>query len=194
MSNARQIVLGITGASGAIYAESYIRGCARMREISLSVIFTETARTVWLRELGYYPEEIISECGASLLPNNNFDAPFCSGSAAADVLLVLPCSMGALARIAGGLASDAISRIADVQLKERKQLIIVPRETPINLIHLQNMKLLTQAGAVICPASPSFYNNPATINDLADSFVARLLQMTGVRPLEKKYQWNNIQD
>ena len=194
MSNMREIVLGITGASGTIYAEHYIRGCTQMRDISLSVILTETARTIWLRELGYDPEELISECGASILPNDSFDAPFCSGSAAADTLLILPCSMGALARIAGGLASDAISRIADVQLKERKQLIIVPRETPLNLIHLQNMQLLTQAGAVICPASPSFYHNPATIDDLADSFIGRLLNMTGVKPLEKKYQWNNNQD
>jgi len=147
-----------------------------------------------LRELGYDPEKLISECSASILPNDNFDAPFCSGSAVADTMLVLPCSMGALARIAGGLASDAISRIADVQLKERKQLIIVPRETPLNLIHLQNMQLLTQAGAVICPASPSFYHKPATIDDLAESFVARLLHMTGVKPLEKKYQWNINQD
>ena len=194
MSNKRQIVLGITGASGAIYAERYIRGCAQMRNISLSVIFTETARNIWLRELGYDPEKLISECSASILPNDNFDAPFCSGSAVADTMLVLPCSMGALARIAGGLASDAISRIADVQLKERKQLIIVPRETPLNLIHLQNMQLLTQAGAVICPASPSFYHKPATIDDLVESFVGRLLHMTGVKPLEKKYQWNNNQD
>lgn len=194
MSNARQIVLGITGASGAIYAEHYIRGCAGIKEIALSVILTDTARAIWLREIGYEPEKIISECGASLLPNDNFDAPFCSGSAVADTLLVLPCSMGALGRIAGGLASDAISRIADVQLKERKQLIIVPRETPLNLIHLHNMSLLTQAGAVICPASPSFYHNPTTIENLADSFVGRLLQMTGVKPLEKKYQWNNYQE
>ena len=103
MSNKRQIVLGITGASGAIYAERYIRGCAQMRNISLSVIFTETARNIWLRELGYDPEKLISECSASILPNDNFDAPFCSGSAVADTMLVLPCSMGALARIAGGL-------------------------------------------------------------------------------------------
>ena len=194
MSNKRQIVLGITGASGAIYAERYIRGCAKLQDISLSVILTETAHNIWLRELGYNPEELISECGASLLSNENFDAPFCSGSAAADTLLVLPCSMGTLARIVGGLASDAISRIADVQLKERRQLIVVPRETPLNRIHLHNMKLLTQAGAVICPASPSFYHNPATIEDLADSFASRLLHMTGVRPLEKKYQWNNNQE
>ncbi len=194
MSNARQIVLGITGASGAIYAERYIRGCTGIEEIALSVIFTDTARSIWLRELGYEPEEIIPECGASLLPNEDFDAPFCSGSAAADTLLVLPCSMGALGRIAGGLASDAISRIADVQLKERKQLIIVPRETPFNLIHLHNMSLLTQAGAIICPASPSFYHHPKSIDDLVDSFVGRLLQMTGVRPLEKRYQWNNYQE
>ncbi len=193
MSNARQIVLGITGASGAIYAEHYIRGCAGIKEIALSVILTDTARAIWLREIGYEPEKIISECGASLLPNDNFDAPFCSGSAVADTLLVLPCSMGALGRIVGGLASDAISRIADVQLKERKQLIIVPRETPLNFIHLHNMSLLTQAGAVICPASPSFYHHPKSIGDLVDSFVGRLLQMTGVRPLEKRYQWNNYQ-
>lgn len=194
MGNEKQIVLGITGASGVIYAERYIRGCANVQEISLSVILTGTARNIWLRELGYSPEEMTSECGATLIPNNNFDAPFCSGSAAADTLLLLPCSMGALARIAGGLASDAISRIADVQLKERKELIIVPRETPLNLIHLHNMKLLTEAGAVICPASPSFYHNPVTIDDLVDSFVGKLLHMTGVKPLEKRYQWNNNQE
>ena len=124
-----------------------------------------------------------------LLENDNFYNPFCSGSAAADVVVVLPCSMGTLARIAAGTADDALARIADVQLKERRPLILVPRETPLNLIHLRNMTALTEAGAIIAPAAPGFYNRPDSLDTLIDGFVARLLQLAGLAPLDAAYRW-----
>ena len=105
-------------------------------------------------------------------------------------MVVLPCSMGMLGRIAAGTADDAIARMADVQLKERRPLILVPRETPLNLIHLRNMVTLTEAGAVIAPAAPAFYTRPDSLDKLVDNFVARLLQLAGLQPLDKQYKWS----
>ena len=119
----------------------------------------------------------------------NFFAPMASGSAGYDAMIVCPCTMGTLGRIAAGVSSDLLTRAADVMLKERKKLILVPREAPFSLIHLNNMKLLTEAGAIICPASPSFYSKPATIEDVAMTVVDRVLALAGF-DLES-YAWGS---
>ena len=184
-SRPKNVVLAVTGASGAVYARRFLERAAALPGVNVHLLMTETAREIWQHELG----------GAridgpfSLLDNGRFDSPFCSGSAAADVMVVLPCSMGMLARIAAGTADDAIARMADVQLKERRPLLLVPRETPLNLIHLRNRATLTEAGAVIMPASPGFYSRPADLPTLVDAFVARILQVAGLSDIDKSYQW-----
>ena len=182
----KDVVLAVTGASGACYARRFLERASALEDVALHVVLTDTAREVWLHELG----DTLPAAGTlRLLDNHGFNAPFCSGSAAADVMVVLPCSMGTLARIAAGTADDAIARMADVQLKERRPLILVPRETPLNLIHLRNMVTLTEAGAVIAPAAPGFYNCPSGLDALVDGFVARLLQLAGIAPLADDYRW-----
>ena len=181
----KNVVLAVTGASGACYARRFLERASTLDGVRVHLLMTDTARDVWRHELdaGLIPGRY------SLLENNNFYNPFCSGSAAADVVVVLPCSMGTLARIAAGTADDALARIADVQLKERRPLILVPRETPLNLIHLRNMTALTEAGAIIAPAAPGFYNRPDSLDTLIDGFVARLLQLAGLAPLDTAYRW-----
>lgn len=186
MNISRQVVLAVTGASGACYAQRFLERTAALDGVAVHLLMTNTAREVWRHELGDGPVE----GRFTLLDNRRFDSPFCSGSAAADVMVVLPCSMGTLARIAAGTADDAVARIADVQLKERRPLILVPRETPLNLIHLRNMTTLAQAGAVIAPAAPGFYTRPDSLDTLVDTFVARILQLAGIAPLEDSYRWN----
>jgi len=181
MSTCKQIVLAVTGASGACYARRFLERASALEDVAVHVVLTDTARDIWRHELGCEPPEGFD--------NHRFDTPFCSGSAAADVMVVLPCSMGMLGRIAAGTADDAVARIADVQLKERRPLILVPRETPLSLIHLRNMTTLTEAGALIAPAAPGFYTKPADLTALVDSFVARLLQLAGLSPLEENYRW-----
>ena len=181
MSTCKQIVLAVTGASGACYARRFLERASALEDVAVHVVLTDTARDIWRHELGCEPPEGFD--------NHRFDTPFCSGSAAADVMVVLPCSMGMLGRIAAGTADDAVARIADVQLKERRPLILVPRETPLSLIHLRNMTTLTEAGALIAPAAPGFYTKPADLIALVDSFVARLLQLAGLSPLEENYRW-----
>ena len=183
MSTCKQIVLAVTGASGACYARRFLERAAALEGVAVHVVLTDTAREIWRHELGCEPPVGLDD--------RRFDAPFCSGSAAADAMVILPCSMGMLGRIAAGTADDAIARMADVQLKERRPLIVVPRETPLNLIHLRNMTTLAEAGAVIAPAAPGFYTRPADLDTLVDSFVARILQLAGLAPLEAAYQWKS---
>ena len=177
MNTSRQVVLAVTGASGACYAQRFLERTAKLDGVDVHLLMTDTAREVWRHELGDGP----IEGRFTLLDNHRFDSPFCSGSAAADVMVVLPCSMGTLARIAAGTAGDAVARIADVQLKERRPLILVPRETPLNLIHLRNMTTLT---------APAFYTRPDSLDTLVDTFVARLLQLAGLASLEASFRWN----
>ena len=183
MNTCKQIVLAVTGASGACYARRFLERAAALEGVAVHVVLTDTAREIWRHELGCEPPVGLDD--------RRFDAPFCSGSAAADAMVILPCSMGMLGRIAAGTADDAIARMADVQLKERRPLIVVPRETPLNLIHLRNMTTLAEAGAVIAPAAPGFYARPADLDTLVDSFVARILQLAGMAPLEAAYQWKS---
>ena len=121
--------------------------------------------------------------------NHDFMAPFASGSAGFDAFIICPCSMGTLGRIASGMSNDLITRAADVMLKERKQLICVVREAPYNLVHLKNMTAVTEAGGIICPASPSFYSIPKSIDDLAATVVDRVLQLAGISI--DTFKWGN---
>ena len=182
----RKIVLAITGASGSIYAYKLL---GRLHELNapvkeIAVIFSDTGRKIWETEIG---SEFHNEGSAKEYENDSFFAPFASGSSQYDTMIICPASMGSIGRIANGTSEDLISRTADVMLKERRKLIIVPREAPYNLIHLGNMEKLTIAGAVICPASPSFYSNPETIDDLLMTVVDRIIDLAGFE--SKGFRW-----
>jgi 4-hydroxy-3-polyprenylbenzoate decarboxylase len=174
----RKIVLAITGASGSIYAKKLLERLhgleAPLKEVA--VIFSETGREIWESEIG---SEFHNEGSAKEYDNSKFNAPFASGSSKYDTMIICPASMGTTGRIANGTSDDLIARTADVMLKERRRLIIIPREAPYSLIHINNMKLLTLAGAIICPASPSFYSAPKTIDDLVMTVVDRIIDLAG---------------
>lgn len=180
-----KLVIAITGASGSRYALDIIKTLSQYKEVELSVIFTDTAKEIWEAEVSgsKLPSNV------STLANNNFYVPFASGSNPADAMLILPCSMGTMGRIASGLSSNLIERIADVQLKERKKLVMVPREAPLSLIHINNMKTLAQAGAIILPASPTFYNNPKSLEELIHHFSLRAISTLGIEPKESQHKW-----
>jgi 4-hydroxy-3-polyprenylbenzoate decarboxylase len=182
----RKIVLAITGASGSIYAKKLLERLhgleAPLKEVA--VIFSETGREIWESEIG---SEFHNEGSAKEYDNSKFNAPFASGSSKYDTMIICPASMGTTGRIANGTSDDLIARTADVMLKERRRLIIIPREAPYSLIHINNMKLLTLAGAIICPASPSFYSNPKTIDDLVMTVVDRIIDLAGFD--SKGFRW-----
>ncbi|MCL2329306.1 MAG: UbiX family flavin prenyltransferase [Bacteroidetes bacterium] len=182
-----KIAIAITGASGALYAKQLLATLQRLRcQLSeVSIVFTTTAKQIWHEELNQ-PIDLHS---FTEYENTNFYAPFASGSAQYDALVVCPCSMGTLGRIAHGISDSLITRAADVMLKERKKLILVPREMPYNLIHIKNMELLTQAGAIICPASPTFYIQPQTIEELCQTVVDRVIDLLGLENETKR--WGN---
>ena len=177
-SNSSKIVLAITGASGSVYAQKLLEKLAKITPApeEIAVIFSDTAKEIWLSETGskFTPGSIAKEYN-----NKTYHAPFASGSSRYDTMIICPASMGSIGRIANGTSDDLISRTADVMLKERRRLIIVPREAPYSLIHINNLKTLTLAGAIICPASPSFYSNPKTIDELVMTVVNRILDLAG---------------
>lgn len=175
----KKIALAITGASGAIYARLLLQKLSNMKEQvrELSVVMTDNARQVWTTELGNQDYENFD---ARYFTNKDFTAPFASGSARYDALIIAPCSMGTLGRIASGVSNDLITRAADVMLKERKKLILLVRDTPYNLMHIRNMETVTLAGGIVCPASPSFYSNPKTIEELAATVTDRALDLAGL--------------
>ncbi len=182
----RKIIVAVSGASGSVYARKLIdRLCALKQPPSeVAVVFSDTAMDIWDHEIGI-PFEPLPP--VKIYENNNFFSPFGSGSSAFDTMIICPSSMGTLGRIAGGISDNLICRAADVMLKERRRLIIVPRETPYNLIHIRNMEMLTLAGAIICPATPSFYSKPATIDDLVMTVVERVITLAGFG--EDSYHW-----
>lgn len=177
-SKNRKIVLAVTGASGSIYTMKLLEKLELLKTPpeEIAVIFSETAKEIWLAETGnkFTPKGL-----AKVFNNESFYAPFASGSSQYDTMIICPASMGTAGRIANGTSDDLISRTADVMLKEKRRLIIVPREAPYNLIHINNMKTLTLAGAIICPASPSFYSNPESIDDLVMTVVDRIIDLAG---------------
>lgn len=175
----RKVVIAITGASGAIYAKVLLDKLVKLQnqDLEVGLIMSDNALQVWdfeLQNQDYrnYPFKIYSK--------TDFNAPFASGSAKYDTMIICPCSMGTLARIASGVSNDLTTRAADVILKERRKLILVARDTPLSIIHIQNMKTVTEAGGIVCPASPSFYSLPKSFEELAATVVDRVLDLAGL--------------
>ena len=173
MNSPRKIIVAITGASGSIYAKrllEYLFEYSQKVDLEVSIVISDNARVVWQQELSETPQFRFP-----VYPRRNFSAPFASGSAHYETMVIVPCSMGTLGRIAHGISDDLTTRAADVILKERRNLICVVRDTPFNLIHIENMRQITLAGGVILPAAPAFYTNPTTIEQLVDTVVFRIL-------------------
>lgn len=177
MSN--RIVVAITGASGAIYAKVLLDRLVQLKSQyeEVGIVMSGNAKEIWQAELG---NDSYKNYPFRFFDKYDFAAPFASGSAKYNVMIVAPCSMGTLGRIAHGVSDDLITRAADVILKERRKLILLIRDTPFSLIHIKNMELVTLAGGIICPASPSFYSNPKTFEDLAATVVDRALDLAGL--------------
>ncbi len=187
MQNKRKIIVAITGASGAVYAKVLLDNLLKLSDQieKVGVVMSDNAKEVWRFELG---DDSYTKYPFTFYPKMDFNAPFASGSAKYDTMIIVPCSMGTLGRIANGISNDLISRAADVILKERRKLIAVVRDTPFSLIHINNMKTVTEAGGIICPANPSFYSLPKTIEDVAQTVVSRIIDLTGLE--QDSYRWN----
>lgn len=183
-----KIVVAVTGASGAVYAkvlfDRLMRLGGQLEEVG--VVFSKNACDVWEYELG---SKSYLDLPFKIYERDNFFAPFASGSARFSCMIVCPCSMGTMARIAHGISDDLITRAADVILKERRRLILVTRDSPLSLIHINNMKIVTEAGAIVCPASPSFYSRPQGIEELAATVVDRVIDLAGLR--QDVYRWGS---
>ncbi|MBL7686062.1 MAG: UbiX family flavin prenyltransferase [Deltaproteobacteria bacterium] len=179
-----KIVVAITGASGALYARELLK-ILKEKNHDVEIVASDNAKIVWADELG----EHLKEMDFKIYSNRDFKAPFASGSALYDQMIIIPCSMGTLARIAHGISNDLISRSADVFLKEKRKLILVPRDTPMHLIHLENMKQLMLAGATLIPANPSFYSKPQTVTEVVHTVVSRVLDHMGIsNELRPRYE------
>lgn len=181
-----KIAVAVTGASGSIYAKVLLDKLVLLKEQAqeISIVMSDNAKDIWQYELGNdgyknYPFKVYSK--------TDFNAPFASGSAKYNTLIICPCSMGTLARIATGISNDLITRAADVVLKERRKLILVTRDTPLSLIHINNMRTVTEAGGIICPATPSFYSKPQTIEEVAATVIDRVIDLAGLE--QNSFRW-----
>lgn len=177
----KKIALGITGASGAPYAKrlaALLADRARRGEIEVGVCLSATAPEVWQLECGGDIREALG--GLPIYGMRDYRAPFASGSAGWDAMAIVPCSMGTCARIAHGISDTLLTRAADVMIKERRTLVVVPRETPLSVIHLENLTALARVGATILPAMPSFYGQPQGVEQLLDTVVGRVLDHLGL--------------
>jgi 4-hydroxy-3-polyprenylbenzoate decarboxylase len=185
----RKIIVSVSGASGAIYAKVlFDKLLALQQQVKkVGVVMSDNAKDVWKYEL---ENEGFKDYPFDFYEKNDFFAPFASGSAKYDTMIICPCSMGTLGRIAGGISNDLTTRAADVILKERRKLIAVVRETPYNLIHLNNMKIVTEAGGIICPATPSFYSKPQNLEQLASTVIDRVIDLCGFE--NDSYRWNEL--
>jgi flavin prenyltransferase len=172
-----KILVAITGASGALYAQRLLDNL-NPRDHEVHVVQSNYAQQVIAEEL---PGGLKFPDGVKLHGLKSMNAPFASGSNPPDAMVVIPCTMGTMGRIAHGYSEDVLLRAADVVLKEKKKLVLVPRETPLSLVHVRNMELLLLAGATILPANPSFYSGAKTIVELADTVVARVLDHLGIK-------------
>ncbi|MDQ3552763.1 MAG: UbiX family flavin prenyltransferase [Bacteroidota bacterium] len=175
----KKIAVAITGASGSIYAKLLLEKLNKLQHqcSEISVVMTDNAKFVWQTEMN---DKSYNSFKFPIFEKNDFTAPFASGSAQYDALIIIPCSMGTLGRIAAGISNDLITRAADVILKERKKLICVIRDAPYNLIHIKNMEAVTLAGGIVCPATPSFYSNPASIEEAVATVVDRVIDLAGL--------------
>jgi len=173
----KKLVIAITGASGSIYTKLLLDKLRQVEQWDeIAIVMTENAKQVWQTELG---NESYTNYPFKSFGTSDFTAPFASGSGKYETMIIIPCSMGTLGRIASGVSNDLISRAADVILKERRKLICVIRDMPYNLIHIRNMETVTLAGGIICPATPSFYSKPTTIEEVATTVVDRILDLAG---------------
>lgn len=181
-----RIAVAITGASGSVYAKCLLDKLVLLKDQweEVSVVMTDNAKQVWSTELG---NEQYDQYPFRYVDKNDFMAPFASGSGRYGTLIIIPCSMGTLGRIASGISNDLITRAADVILKERRKLICVVRDTPYNLVHIRNMETVTLAGGIICPATPSFYSRPKTIEEVAATVVDRVIDLAGLS--QNTYRW-----
>jgi 4-hydroxy-3-polyprenylbenzoate decarboxylase len=184
-----KLVVAISGATGAPYARRLLDFLAEhgpAHGVAVDLVFTTTGKQVWKQEIGAEPRYPFK-----IWKNQDFTAPFASGSSLYDAMVVIPCSAGALARIAHGVSVDLVGRAADVMLKERRKLLLVLRETPISLVHARAMTQVIEAGAMVMPASPSFYSAPKTIDALVDTVVARVLDRLGL-PNDLMQRWQGL--
>lgn len=186
------ITVAVTGASGSIYAKSLINKLLDHSQVELIyLIFTDSGRSVSEFEepsLLDFSSEASLDSRIKVVSNSDFYTPIASGSGAADAMVIIPCSMGTLGRIAGGVSLDLVGRAADVMLKQDKTLVLCTRESPLSIIHLRNMCTVREAGGIIAPLSPSFYNKPLTILELADATVDRILSLINL-PNKKAFMW-----
>lgn len=185
------IVIAITGASGSIYAKNLIEYLLSEKftkfKLNLNLVISDTGLDVMRHEIGL---DFLENINIKKYSNSDFSAPFASGSSVPNAMIVIPCSMGTLSKIANGSAENLICRSADVILKERRKLILVLRETPYNLIHIRNMETVTLAGGIILPASPSFYLIPNSIDDLIFTITSKIVDLLEI-PQEIK-RWGNF--
>jgi 4-hydroxy-3-polyprenylbenzoate decarboxylase len=194
----RIITIGVTGASGAILAQKTLALLEDDPRVSrVHLVVTETGQRLFAEELGItsgdlkkLPHRILGRGPKKIVSISNKDvgAPIASGSYDVDAMIVIPCTMGALASIATGMSDDLVARSADVMLKERRKLLLCVRDTPFNRIHLENMLRAQQAGAVIMPVVPAFYFKPKSIDDIVTQYVCRVLAQAGL-PQDKMYRW-----
>ena len=187
MTKKHKIIIAVTGASGAIYAKVLFDKLTQLADQieKIGIIISDNAKFVWTQEL---KNKDYKNYPFSFYDKLDFMAPFASGSSNYETMIICPCSMGTMGRIANGISNDLTTRAADVILKERRKLIIVARETPLNLIHINNMKSITEAGGIICPAIPSFYSNPETFEELASTVIDRVLTLAKLE--HDSYSWN----
>ena len=186
MPHKRKIIIAVTGASGAVYAKVLFDSLLKLNDQieHVGVVMSDNAKQVWEFELD---NRDYQQYPFTFYDKNNFMAPFASGSAKYDCMIIVPCSMGTLGRIASGISNDLTTRAADVILKERRKLILVARDTPLSLIHINNMKTVTEAGGIICPAVPSFYSKPSSIEEVAATVVNRVLDLAGLE--SSSFRW-----
>lgn len=172
----KKIIIAITGASGSIYAQQLLLKLQKLKGQleEAALLISNNGIKVWEYEL---ENSEYNNFPFFRYDINDFFSPVASGSANYHSMIIIPCSMGTMGKIAHGTSNDLIIRAADVMLKEKRKLILVPRESPYNLIHIENMKLITRAGGIICPASPSFYSKPQNINDLVNTIIDRVLNL-----------------
>ncbi len=181
----RKIALGITGASGSIYAKVLMDNLeAASEDVELAVVMSKNAKDVWRWEL---QNDDYDKYKFKTYESHDFMAPFASGSSTFDTLIICPCSMGTLGRIASGVSDSLLTRAADVMLKERRNLICMVRDTPYSNIHINNMQTVTQAGGIIVPASPNFYSQPKSFEDLARTVTDRILGLAKIPT--NTYKW-----
>lgn len=187
-----KLVLGISGASGAPYAQRLLTHLAELPPSAaptVELVLSRTAEQVWELECGGSPRAL----GFPVYGARDYTAPFASGSARYDAMVVLPASMSCVARIAHGISDDLLTRAADVMLKERKKLILCPREAPLSAIHLENLLTVARAGALVIPAAPSFYSRPRSLEQLLDTVLARVLDHLDI-PHNLSARWGESAD